>query len=59
MPRAGPSLEELGSTIEDSLDSLAEHPRHPSRPLGMRLGAVALAAALGLWLAAGHGVVLP
>ncbi len=60
-PRAArrPALEELGSTIEDSLDSLANHTRHPSRPLGMRLGAVALAAALGLWLAAGHGVVLP
>ena len=60
-PRAArrPSLEELGSTIEDSLDSLAEGPRHFSRPLGMRFGAVALAASLGLWLAIGHGVVLP
>jgi eukaryotic-like serine/threonine-protein kinase len=60
-PRAArrPSLEELGSTIEDSLDSLADHPRHASRPLGARLGAVALAAALGLWLAAGHGAALP
>jgi serine/threonine protein kinase len=60
-PRAArrPSLEELGSMIEDSLDSLAEGPRHFSRPLGMRFGAVALAACLGLWLALGHGVVLP
>jgi serine/threonine-protein kinase len=54
-----PSLDELGSTIEDSLDFLAESPRHLSRPLGMRFGAVALAASLGLWLALGHGVVLP
>ena len=30
-----------------------------SAPLGLRLGAVAAAAMLGAWLAAGHGVLLP
>jgi serine/threonine protein kinase len=54
-----PALEELGSTIEDSLDRLAERPRHSPRLLGMRLGMAAMAAAFGLWLAIGHGVVLP
>ena len=57
-PRPGrrPALEELGTAIEDSLDHLAEHPRHAPRPLRMRLGALAAAAALGAWLAVGHGV---
>jgi serine/threonine-protein kinase len=58
-PSRRPPLEELGTAIEDSLDLLGEHLRHATRPLGMRLGALAAAAILGLWLAIGHGAVLP
>ncbi len=58
-PSHRPPLEELGTAIEDSLADLAEHSRQAPRPLGMRLGAAAAAAALGVWLAVGHGVVLP
>lgn len=58
-PTRRPQLEELGTAIEDSLDLLAEHPRHSTRPLGVRLSAAAAAAVLGAWLAFGHGVVLP
>jgi eukaryotic-like serine/threonine-protein kinase len=54
-----PALDELGAAIEDSLDRLAAEPAAAASPLGMRLGALAAAAALGLWLAAGHGVLLP
>ena len=58
-PTHRPQLEELGAAIEDSLDLLAEAPaRAPSRP-GLRLGAAALAASLGAWLAMGHGLLLP
>jgi serine/threonine protein kinase len=52
-------LEELGGAIESSLDRLAEHPPHAGRSLPLRFGAIAAAAALGAWLAAGHGVLLP
>jgi serine/threonine protein kinase len=57
-PNHRPSLEQLGTAIEDSLDLLAEQtaPRHGH--LGIRVGALALAAALGAWLALGHGVLL-
>ena len=58
-PQRRPILEELGTTIEDSLELLADHQAAPSRHLGPRLGAAALAAALGLWLVAGHGIFLP
>jgi serine/threonine-protein kinase len=58
-PARRPQLEELGTAIEDALDSLAEQPHHNPRPRGMRLGAIAAAAAVGAWLALGHGVVLP
>jgi serine/threonine-protein kinase len=58
-PSRRPPLEDLGTAIEDSLDLLAEHPRHAPRALGMRLSAAAAAAALGAWLAVGHGVLLP
>jgi eukaryotic-like serine/threonine-protein kinase len=54
-----PSVEVLGTAIEDSLEQLADRPPTSSKPLGMRLGALAAAAALGLWLAAGHGALLP
>jgi eukaryotic-like serine/threonine-protein kinase len=58
-PQRRPSLEVLGTTIEDSLDRLADQRRESGRHLLPRLGAIALAAALGLWLVAGHGVLLP
>ncbi|MBA3865693.1 MAG: hypothetical protein H0X42_05005, partial [Solirubrobacterales bacterium] len=61
-PRPGrrPSLEDLGTAIEDSLEFLADHPQAGQRGhLGARMGALALAAALGAWLALGHGVLLP
>jgi serine/threonine protein kinase len=58
-PDRRPSLEELGGAIESSLDCLAEHPPGSARSLPLRLGAIALAAALGAWLALGHGVLLP
>lgn len=58
-PDRRPSLEELGETIEDSLDSLAEHPPSVTRSLPLRLGAAGLAVVLGAWLAVGHGFPLP
>jgi len=58
-PDRRPSLEELGGAIESSLDRLAEHSPRGERALSLRLGAIALAAALGAWLALGHGVLLP
>lgn len=58
-PDRRPGLESLGEAIEGSLDLLSEHTAQRDRSLGMRLGAVALAAALGAWLATGHGVLLP
>jgi serine/threonine protein kinase len=58
-PDRRPTLEELGETIEDSLDYLAEHSPHQGHSLSLRLGAVAAAAALGALLAVGHGPLLP
>ncbi len=58
-PPHRPSLEELGTAIEDSLELLAAHHHVSHRHLGPRLAALALAAALGAWLAVGHGVLLP
>jgi eukaryotic-like serine/threonine-protein kinase len=60
-PRPGrrPGLEELGETIEASLDALAAELPHHRGPLGLRLGALAAAAMLGAWLALGHGAFLP
>ncbi len=58
-PQRRPSLEELGMTIEDSLDQLADDLPGASRHLAPRLGALALAALLGAWLVVGHGVFLP
>jgi serine/threonine protein kinase len=58
-PNHRPSLEDLGTAIEDSLDQLAEQTREAPRHLGSRLGALALATALGAWLALGHGILLP
>lgn len=58
-PSRRPSLEDLGVAIEDSLEQLEDRPPHNSRPLGIRLALVGAAAVLGVWLAAGHGAVLP
>jgi serine/threonine protein kinase len=58
-PNHRPSLEELGEALEDSLDLLAADPRGAQRHLGPRLGALALAAALGAFLAIGHVLALP
>jgi len=58
-PARRPSLEELGEAVEDSLERLANHRATPARALPLRLGAIAAAAVLGAWLAAGHGVLLP
>ncbi|HEX7059266.1 MAG TPA: serine/threonine-protein kinase [Solirubrobacterales bacterium] len=58
-PSHRPGLEELGTAIEEALERLDEHPRETARPLGMRLTALATAAALGAWLAIGHGALLP
>ena len=57
--RHRPSLEELGTAIEDSLDQLAEHTRSGASHIGLRLGALGLAAALGGVLVLGHGLLLP
>jgi serine/threonine protein kinase len=58
-PSHRPGLEELGTAIEAALDQLAEQPLGAGRGPGMRLTAALLAAALGAWLALGHGVLLP
>jgi eukaryotic-like serine/threonine-protein kinase len=58
-PSHRPSLEELGESIEDSLDRLADAPAGSGHPHLARLGIAATAAMLGVWLAAGHGVGLP
>jgi serine/threonine protein kinase len=58
-PHHRPSLEELGGTIEDSLDELADHAPSTSRRVGLRLGALGIAAAIGALLVLGHGLVLP
>ncbi len=58
-PGRRPTLDELGSAIEESLESLADDLPEARAPLGLRAGALAAAAMLGAWLAIGHGVVLP
>ncbi|HTR75653.1 MAG TPA: serine/threonine-protein kinase [Solirubrobacterales bacterium] len=58
-PRHRPTLEELGTAIEESLDGLADHPRGAGSRVGLRLGALGLTAALGALLVIGHGLVLP
>jgi len=58
-PNHRPALEELGTAIEDSLDLLAEQPRRGHGHVGTRVGALLLAAAVGAFLAIGHGIVLP
>ena len=56
-PRHRPSLEELGTAIEDSLDQLAEHQHSGASHIGLRFGAIGLAAAAGALLVLGHGLI--
>jgi serine/threonine protein kinase len=58
-PAHRPTLEELGTAIEDSLELLAERPPRAAHPVGLRLGVAAAAAVLGALLAVGHGAFLP
>lgn len=57
-PAHRPSLEELGTAIEDSLDQLADNPAVHGGRLLTRFGALAAAATLGGFLAL-HGAALP
>jgi eukaryotic-like serine/threonine-protein kinase len=54
-----PTLEELGTAIEDSLDRLDDRPPQRSAVLPLRAGVAAAAAVLGGLLAVGHGIALP
>jgi serine/threonine protein kinase len=56
-PAHRPSLEELGTAIEDSLELLADDLRQGHRSFRLRLAALAAASALGAWLALGHGAL--
>jgi hypothetical protein len=58
-PNHRPTLEDLGTAIEDSLDLLADDAGIPCGRFGSRFAALGFAAALGAWLALGHGPVLP
>ncbi|HSS33894.1 MAG TPA: serine/threonine-protein kinase [Solirubrobacterales bacterium] len=53
------SLEELGTAIEDSLDELADFTPERRGHVGLRLGAIAAAAAAVGFVIAGHGALLP
>jgi serine/threonine protein kinase len=57
-PGRRPSLEQLGTAIEDALDQLADHVPAAPRRHAFRFTALAAASALGIWLASGHGVLL-
>jgi len=58
-PTRRPDLEQLGETIEESLEHLDEGRRGQAQALVPRVGVAVAAAVLGVWLAAGHGVALP
>jgi serine/threonine protein kinase len=58
-PNHRPSLEELGTAIEDSLELLADDSRPARGNVGTRVGALVLAAAVGAFLAIGHGAFVP
>jgi serine/threonine protein kinase len=57
-PNHRPSLEELGTAIEDALDQMADHVPEPRGHIVTRVGALAAAATLGGFLAL-HGAALP
>jgi serine/threonine protein kinase len=54
-----PTLEELGTAIEDSLDQLGDEPPHRAAGVPLRAAVALVAAAFGAWLAVGHGIALP
>ena len=56
-PNQRPSLEQLGTAIEDSLDLLADHTPEHSPNVLLRLAAVAVAATAAGFLIAGHGAL--
>jgi len=58
-PSHRPSLEELGTTIEDSLDLLDDNMPEQRAHVLRRLSAVAVAATAAGFLIAGHGALLP
>jgi serine/threonine protein kinase len=58
-PTRRPSLEQLGGTIEDSLEQLDDAPGGEGRPHLGRLAVAGVAVMLGVWLAAGQGAVFP
>jgi eukaryotic-like serine/threonine-protein kinase len=58
-PDHRPSLEELGTAIEESLELLADHHAAPSHRVGLRVAVLGLAAIVGAVLVLGHGLVLP
>jgi eukaryotic-like serine/threonine-protein kinase len=58
-PTRRPSLEQLGETIEDSLEQLADAPGGEGHPLFARLAVAGVAVMLGVWLAAGQGAAFP
>ncbi len=58
-PGRRPTLEQLGETIEESLEDLADQLPGEHGGLALRLGGLAVAAAVGLVLVVGHGAFLP
>lgn len=58
-PDHRPTLEQVGTAIEDSLDLLADHHAASTRHVGLRLAVLGAAAAVGAVLVLGHGLVLP
>jgi eukaryotic-like serine/threonine-protein kinase len=58
-PNHRPSLEELGTTIEDSLDQLDDNTPERGGHVLRRLSAIAVAATAAGFLIAGHGALLP
>jgi serine/threonine protein kinase len=58
-PQNRPTLEELGTAIEDSLEDLADNAQPAASHVGLRLGTLGVAAVAGTWLALGHGILFP
>jgi eukaryotic-like serine/threonine-protein kinase len=58
-PNQRPTLEQLGTTIEDSLELLADHAPERDTHVLRRLAAIAVAASATGFLIAGHGALLP
>jgi eukaryotic-like serine/threonine-protein kinase len=58
-PGRRPSLEDLGTSIENALDDLADDMPERAHRVGLRLTALACALTLGGFLVAAHGAILP